>query len=75
MLERIEQRTREIWEGHPRILEDVTHVIGGIGLGMLLYPVLRHQSKPLAFTLILLSAGLHVYADMVKPSGRPRETT
>jgi hypothetical protein len=57
-------------KGHSRVLEDVTHVIGGIGLGMLLYPALRHRSKALAYILVLLSTALHFYADTVKPSGK-----
>lgn len=69
MLGRLEARNREIWEGHPRMLEDITHVLGGIGLGLLLYPVLRRQSKLLAYSLVLISTGLHLYADTVKPRG------
>jgi len=69
MLREIEQRNQEIWEGHSRMLEDVTHVMGGIGIGILLYPALRCQHKPLAYTLLLLSTALHCYADTVKPAG------
>jgi hypothetical protein len=72
MFERLERRNREVWEGHSRILEDVTHVIGGIGVGLLLYPILRRQAKPLAWSLLLLSTALHAYADTVEPSGKTR---
>jgi hypothetical protein len=69
MLKEIEQRNQEIWAGHSRMLEDMTHVIGGIGIGILLYPALRCQQKPLGYTLLLISTALHCYADTVKPFG------
>lgn len=71
MLERLERRNREIWEGHPRMLEDVTHVLGGIGLGLLLYPVLRGRIKVLGYACLLISTALHFYADTVKPARTP----
>jgi hypothetical protein len=30
----LEQMNSDLWSGHSRILQDVTHVIGGIGVGM-----------------------------------------
>lgn len=74
MLQRLEERNREIWEGHPRMLQDIAHVLGGVGLGLLLYPVLLRASKSIGYTMLLLSTGAHFYADTVKPgrsSGAP----
>ena len=63
----LEQRNREIWEGHSRILEDVTHTLGGIGLGLVLYPATRRSYKAIGYTLLLASTALHFYADMTGP--------
>jgi hypothetical protein len=68
MLERFEQRNREMREGHPRILRDATHVLGGSGVGLLLYPALRREAGTLGCALILRSAAVHLYADAGKPS-------
>jgi hypothetical protein len=68
MLKRIEQRNQEIWKGHSTILSDATHVIGGIGLGLLLYPVLERRAKSLGWMMTLISSAMHFYADLVKPT-------
>jgi hypothetical protein len=67
MLKRIEQMNRDIWSGHSRLLQDVTHVVGGIGLGMLLSPRSLDQGRPLGMSLVVLSTVLHLYAAVVKP--------
>jgi hypothetical protein len=70
MLKQMEQRNRELWSGHPTMLEDIAHVAGGIGLGLMFASLLtERQARPTAWMLILASAGIHAYADMVKPSG------
>jgi hypothetical protein len=66
MLNRLEKRNRKMWKGHSHMLEDATHVIGGAGLGLLLYPSVRRRSRSLAYGLLVLSTALHVYADRVK---------
>jgi hypothetical protein len=71
MLRRLNQRNEAIWEGHPRVLEDLTHVIGGIGLGLLLYPIVRQRTKLIGYSMLLMSTALHFYADTVKPPRRP----
>lgn len=63
MLKRLEQRNREIWQGRSDVLQDVTHTIGGVGVGFLLYPVVRGRSKTIGWLLVILSAALHLYAD------------
>jgi hypothetical protein len=67
MRKQIEQMNRDVWKGHSRILQEVTHVVGGIGVGMLMSSKSTGQSKPLAYSLVLLATALHVYAAMVKP--------
>lgn len=69
MLARIEERNRRIWEGYSHTLEDVTHTLGGIGLGLLLHPVARERAKTIGWALAVLSVAIHVYADLVKPTG------
>jgi hypothetical protein len=67
ILNRIGRRNDEVWEGHSRVLEDLTHTLGGAGVGLVLYPAVRRRSKALGWSLILLSTALHLYADVVKP--------
>lgn len=68
MLERMERRNRQVWEGHPRSFEDFTHVLGGVGLGLLLYGLVRPSARRLGWLMVGLSAALHVYAATHKPS-------
>ncbi len=68
MGQRVEQRNRKIWSGHPTILEDVTHVLSGIGLALLLYPLLEGKVKPVGWAMILVSTAIHLYADTNKGS-------
>lgn len=68
MLDRLEEMNRLIWEGHTRVLEDTTHVIGGIGLGLLAYPLAGERARPLAALMIGLSAALHLYAFVTSPA-------
>lgn len=62
MLDRIEERNRAVWAGHTRTLEDVTHAIGGLGLGFLLCSALGERARPLGVALVAGSFLLHVYA-------------
>lgn len=66
MARRIEERNREIWSGQPTMLEDVTHVLGGIGFGLLIHPILKGKVKPVGWALVLLSTAVHFYADASK---------
>jgi len=72
MLTQVERRNRELWEGHSRVLADATHVLGGLGLGLLLHPTKRGATRPVGWALVLLSTAVHIYADMVKPNGGRR---
>jgi uncharacterized membrane protein len=67
MLKQIERMNSGVWSGHSRLLQVLTHVIGGIGLGMLMSPRPYGDGKPLGYSLVLLSTALHVYAAAVKP--------
>ena len=62
MLEQIEKADRQMWEGHSRVLEDVTHMLGGVGLGLLAYSALRKNARPVGYALMGLSVLLHLYA-------------
>jgi hypothetical protein len=62
IFESLESKNRELWGGHSSILVDFTHVLGGLGLGMLLHPALGGRSKPLGYLLVILSTALHLHA-------------
>lgn len=62
MLERIVRRNDEIWAGHGRVFEDATHVVGGIGIGLLMCSSLGGSSRRLGFAMVAISAALHGYA-------------
>ncbi len=62
MLEDFVRSNDRIWAGHSRTFEDVTHTVGGIGIGLLLCPALRGSNRGAGFGLIALSAALHLYA-------------
>lgn len=62
MLEQVENAERSVWGSHTHLLEDTTHVVGGIGLGLLLYSVLPKEARNVGFGLLALSALGHVYA-------------
>ena len=62
MLRDIEEANRRVWEGHSHKFEDMTHVIGGIGFGLLMYSAVEKQARPLGVALVALSAALHLYA-------------
>ncbi len=57
----------QVWEGHSHTFEDVTHLLGGVGFGLLLCSALRERNRPIGFALIGLATLLHVYAYIAKP--------
>jgi hypothetical protein len=63
----VQALNEEVWEGHSHTFEDVTHLLGGVGLGMLLCTALRERRRLTGFALVLLSALLHLYAYIAKP--------
>jgi hypothetical protein len=69
MFERLQEMNNRVWEGHSRTFEDMTHAIGGAGLGLLLCSALSDRGRPIGFALIGLSAALHAYAYLSKPVG------
>jgi hypothetical protein len=71
-LERIEERNRAIWEGQTHLFEDVTHTIGGVGLGFLLCSALGERARMWGYALVGLSAVMHLYAWKTSPTGAER---
>ncbi len=67
MLKRLDKRNQALWQGYSSLVEDVTHVVGGIGIGLLLQPALRSQTKSIGWSMVGLSTAVHIYADLVKP--------
>ncbi|TAK31736.1 MAG: hypothetical protein EPO21_16805 [Chloroflexota bacterium] len=62
MLERLESADSRVWEGHTRVLEDATHMLGGIGAGLLLYSVLPQKARNIGVGLLGVSFLMHLYA-------------
>ncbi len=61
MLTKLEELDRQVWEGR-RVLEDTTHVLGGAGVGLLIYSTVARWARPLGYALLGLSFLLHLYA-------------
>jgi hypothetical protein len=70
MLRQLDELDRQVWDGR-HMLEDVTHVLGGIGVGLLVYSRVARWARPLGFALLGLSALLHLYA-LVVTQAAPR---
>jgi hypothetical protein len=70
MLERIERRNREVWQGHSAGFRDAAELLGGLGLGFLTFGLFRPAVRP--FGLILTGAALALYAYAASPRRRPR---
>ncbi len=66
MLARLEEMDRQVWEGH-RLLEDITHVLGGAGVGLLIYSSVARWARPIGYILMGMSVLLHLYALMAMP--------
>jgi hypothetical protein len=62
MLDRLESLDDQIWNGHSRVFEDVTHVVGGLGIGLLVGAPPSTAKRPLGFALLVVSTILHLYA-------------
>ena len=58
----LEEMDRQVWERHSRVLEDVTHVLGGVGLGLLAYSAIARWARPIGAVFVGLSFLLHLYA-------------
>ncbi|MBI4492077.1 MAG: hypothetical protein HY690_04720 [Chloroflexi bacterium] len=65
MLTQIEAAYRQtagfMWEDKP-LQREVAHALGGVGLGLLVYPGVARQARPLGYALLGLSALMHLYA-------------
>ena len=64
MIEQVESAERSLWEGHTHVLEDVTHMVGGVGLGLLLYSSVPRDARNIGFVLVAASLLMHLYALM-----------
>ena len=68
MIEKVENAERSLWEGHTHVLEDATHMLGGVGLGLLLYSRLPREARNIGFALVGVSLLMHLYALMTARS-------
>jgi hypothetical protein len=68
-LERLEQ---QYWGG--RIIQAaLAHLLAGFGLGLIAFPSVRDQARPLAYLALLASAAMHVYA-FLNPAPAPERS-
>ncbi len=67
MLARLEEADRQVWAGRSHVLEDVTHALGGAGVGLLVYSAVARWARPIGYVLIGLSFLLHLYAFVTAP--------
>lgn len=72
MLDELEKWDRQIWEKHSRVLEDVTHSIGGVGVGLMVYSSVARWARPLGYGLVAISLLFHLYA-LLAPQSKLRE--
>ncbi len=73
MLEQFEALSEQVW-ARRRLLEEGTHALGGIGVGLLACSLFgRSTRRSLGYSLIALSAALHVYA-LVAAQQRPTKS-
>ncbi len=71
MLERINALQDQYWGSHSRLFSNVTHVIGGIGIGLLAASKNRAANRRYGRMFLVVSAALHLYA-FVTAQGKTR---
>lgn len=72
MLEHLNSLQDRYWSGHSRVFEDATHVIGGVGIGLLAASKDSGTNRRIGFVFLVVSAALHLYAMMTareEPAG------
>jgi hypothetical protein len=62
MLERINSLQDRYWGSHSRLFENVTHVIGGVGIGLLAASKNRAANRRYGRMFLVVSAAMHLYA-------------
>lgn len=73
MLDRPNSLQDLYWSGHSRLFEDTTHVIGGIGIGLVVGSKDRASNRRYGWIFLVVSAALHLYA-LVTAKGKPAES-
>ena len=56
-----EELNRRVW-GDQITLATTAHVVGGIGIGLLAFPMVRERARPLGYALLGISLLMHLYA-------------
>ncbi len=69
MLDKLEEFDRQVWEKQPRVVEDMAHVLGGAGVGLLIYSNVARWARPVGYALMAVSLLGHVYA-LVAPQSK-----
>lgn len=68
MLAKIDAWGHRVWDDR-HTLENTAHVIGGIGVGLLIYASVRRSARTLGWALVGLSSLLHLYAYLTSRPG------
>jgi hypothetical protein len=66
-VENLDHLNREIW-GDRRTFEDLVHVMGGFGLGLLFFPTSGTNARLIGQLALGLSIAAHLYAYFTKPA-------
>ena len=67
-----EHLAERVWGG--RITQAaLAHMLGGFGLGLIAFPSVRDQARPLAYLALLASLAMHVYA-FLNPAPAPERS-
>lgn len=73
MLERIDRRNREVWQGHSAVYRDFTEMLAGFGVGFLVFGLIRPAARPFGFLLAGLALGLYAFAALSRRRRRAFE--
>jgi hypothetical protein len=69
---RINSLQGQYWSGCSTLYANVTHAIGGAGIGLLAASPDRAKNQRIGFVLLALSAALHLYAGVSPRRSRQR---
>lgn len=72
VIDYLEAMNDQVWAGHSRMLEDATHALGGIGIGLVACSAFDGSTRNAGYALMALSGALHLYALLTARPRRPR---
>lgn len=73
MMTSLDQLKHRVWDDR-HTFEDSAHVLGGIGVGLLIYPSVHRSARTLGWALVGLSSLMHLYAFLTRSRGAAAAT-